>query len=76
MYIICLNFDHCGVLVTVKEPGPLVTECPQCGSLRLQFNNKHELINTINSSEEEDNRRFAILARIIDKITTIETNDE
>lgn len=72
MYIICLNFDHCGQLVTTSEPGPMVTNCPQCGHLRLQFNKKHELIKTINSTAEQNNAIRAQLLKVLDEINNIE----
>ena len=72
MYIICLNFDHCGKLVTVSEPGPIVTSCPLCGHLRLQFNKKHELIKTINSTPSQNDSTRAQLLKVLDEITNRE----
>ena len=75
MYVICLNFDTCGQLVKVPEPGPIVTNCPLCGHLRLQFNKKQHLIETINSTLQSQSNNRALLLKIINEINKKEKKE-
>tara|TARA_B100001109_G_C18571927_1_gene339175 strand:+ start:188 stop:388 length:201 start_codon:yes stop_codon:yes gene_type:complete len=65
----------CGQLVRVSEPGPIVTNCPRCGYLRLQFNKKQHLIETINSTLESQDNNRVLLLKIINEINKKEKKE-